>query len=162
MKNMVYNKENQMDTLSFCDYFYVAYPDNFILKLIQIDGKGLKEIVVTWNLQAYESDNSLTFNELWNLDTHEKLFSAQNVFYEHYVLESVSVDNPLSDTLRDTITCSYEYDFSVENKGQITIKNTKKNFLPMNSCNQPDNEEGIYLFIDGKYCLTKKTSPNTK
>ncbi|MCD6066226.1 MAG: hypothetical protein K0S33_1052 [Bacteroidetes bacterium] len=166
---LVYKKENRADTLAFCDYFYDLYPDTFMLKSIQIDGKGLKEIVVSWSLQYSDSMNkgkaikrSLTFNEIWDPDSRKKIFSAQNSFYEHHVFASTFADKHPSDTLRDTITCSYRYDFSVDSQGQITIKNTKKNFKPVNVCKQPDNEEGVYLFKNGEYVLTKKISKTTK
>lgn len=158
-KYLVYKRNNQLDTLSFSDNSYIAFPDTFTLRAIQIDGKGLKEILVTWNLPYIDTIGGktnkvqLTFNEIWDLDTHQKLFSAQSNFYEHYVSSLLRVDG--ADTLYEETICAYSYDFIVNNTGQITIRNLKKNFQPANCC-RIDNMEGFYIFKNGQFILTNK------
>ena len=158
-KFFVYKRNDYIDTLLFSDNSYTDYPDTILLRAIQVDGKGLKEILVTWNLQYTDTSGGKTtkgqlrFNEIWNLDTHEKIFSAQSKFYQHRI-DTITVEGSTNNFHVIETFGAYSYDFKVNKKGQITIKNLQRNFQPVNCC-QIDNEEGIYDFINGRYILRK-------
>lgn len=148
----------QFDTLFFPNKIYC---DSCTIEALQIDNKGLKELIITryWkspfvdymgNVINWSSDIILTENEIWNLDTKKKIFSAisrysiikTTTYYEWKYSES----------------SSYSYDFMIDNKGQVSIKNIKVNNLsdkPILNIAKPDHKEGFYVFKNEEYILQK-------
>ena len=131
---------------------------------IQIDGTGSKEIIFYRNCSSSYGDHGGTFDieeskeigkyEIWNLDTKTLLFEAMNYYkfdYSRFIAQA-------SITHQQGIV-SYEYDFSIDKKGNITIQNIRNNCvnnqkdsLVVNSIEcRPDHEEGIYIFKDGVF-----------
>ncbi|MBN2777544.1 MAG: hypothetical protein JXR36_07870 [Bacteroidales bacterium] len=124
------------------------------IEQIQIDGKGLKEIHITWSLTkpfglgdhiggqtSWGEQRKFINHEIWNLDTKERLFSAVS-FYSFKEYTTIhGVDEKTINT-----HSFWSYDFSIGEDGRITISNTKRTQDQI-----PDNAEGNYIFADGKY-----------
>lgn len=130
---------------------------------VQIDGKGAKEVVVKRSVEwvylllgdefGISEETDHTVYEIWNIDSKEMLFSAKcaNRFsynYNHYQLPSSNG------------VAHYNYDFSINDAGTISIKNSQASGFPVETNNTleewqknaiPDHEEGVYTFKNGKY-----------
>ena len=169
---LVFKKDLNWDTLEFAGDGSPAIQDTCTIRTIQIDRKGLKEVIITWSLHMSHSygglgggfENSYTMNEIWNLDTREKIFSAQNAYYNFET--TVYAENDSADQIIRTVICSYSYDFAVTDNGQIVISNMKEDNSvtygddPHNkikkekdacSFSPPDHEEGVYIYKEGEF-----------
>ena len=148
--NLVYkNRQSKWDTLTFAPKATVVV-DSILLTALQIDGKGLKEIVLTYTINlAYktaikERQNRYTINTIYNLDTRTIIFFARS---EYYYLNKEKIIN--------TDSCTYSYNFSIDHQGTVIVKNVKKYFLGSCDPSLVDKSEGIYVFKDGQYIWTK-------
>lgn len=157
----IYVYNNQKDTIELSNIslehrgFAPQTTTNSIIKHIQIDGKGSKEIVVYRFMKGSISDHGGTFDidesktlskyEIWNVDTKELLFSAINILNHNYNRYLAYV-NPTHQSGNEM----YSYNFSINNAGDITIS-AFESFTK----SKPDNKEGIYMFVEGKYILVE-------
>jgi len=153
---LIYQNGPQYDTLSFP---YKIYCDSCRVKVLQIDNKGLKEVIITWHWKSplidysgnaidWNSNIIVTANEIWNLDTKQKIFSA----ISRYSL----IKTTIYCNWQYSEICSYSYDFMIDDNGQVSIKNIKTNNLsdkPIFSLVKPDHEEGRYVFRNEQYIL---------
>jgi hypothetical protein len=145
--------------------------DSCILTTIQIDRKGLPEIIVSrWigRYDAYQrndqSEVSYTINEIWNLDTRQKLFSARSEYlYSAHSENWKEQDSSYIVTSIDDTECSYNYKFLVDNNtGDITISDLHKSQQGQCADNiyqenyMPDHVEGIYIYRNGSFILSSK------
>jgi hypothetical protein len=174
---LVQQNNNKSDTLLlFCNDWLEGYIkiDTCFVQAIQIDGKGQREIILAINMNGREilgESGALTvkktLNEIWNIDTKEKLFSAISDY--EYSSEYIHIDNDdTSIYIHETTEFSYKYNWSINDNGRITIKGIQTKHLLesyRNDCSSeipgyclkyhicPDHEEGIYEFVNGKYIL---------
>lgn len=130
-----------------------------IVDTVQIDGLGSSEIVFVRTVNGETEEHGGMFDisesktiskyEIWNVDTKTLLFEAVNSFeFDH---NRQDARNAIPDSLQGSFgfgkgNCSYMYDFSMDIKGQVIIKNTRNT----NNC-MADKQEGFYKFINGKY-----------
>lgn len=180
-----YKNLGKWDTLTFADGS--ASFDSCTIEKAQIDKKGLKEIIVSWTIEMSHSYggtggfyNKYTMHEIWSLDMRRKIFSAQD---HHYNWENTYAEPDTAtgmDFMSRTEICSYSYDFNVNNKGQVEIKNLKKDHSVTydeengqtvskdesseNACplTAPDHEEGVYVLKKGQFILKKDRSHHIK
>ena len=153
---LTYQNGLQYDTLFFS---YIYYCDSCRVKAIQIDNKGLKEVIITWywesplidysgNVINWSSNIIVTANEIWNLDTKQNIFSAIS---RYSLIKTTTYCN-----WQYSEICSYNYDFMIDDKGQVNIKNIKTNNLsdkPIFNLVKPDHQEGLYVFKNERYIL---------
>ena len=174
IKKYIYN--NFKDTIKFTklDVGYFPFFDSLkIIDSIQIDGQGSKEIIFYRICKGQIEEHGGTFDvsekkeigkyEIWNLDTKICLFEAVNYMrsdFKRFRVYEQSEGNEF-----------YKYDLIIDSVGKITLKNfktkvqattlkqksSKKNGIfkmrkvPYYYVLKPDNEEGDYKFINGKY-----------
>lgn len=130
-----------------------------IVDTIQIDGLGSSEIVFVRTVNGVTEEHGGMFDisetktiskyEIWNVDTKTLLFEAVNSFEFDYNRMDARITIP--DSLQGSFgfgkgKCSYVYDFSIDIKGQVIIKNIRNT----NNC-IADKQEGLYKYINGKY-----------
>jgi len=153
---LIYQNGLQCDTLSFP---YKTYCDSCSVKVLQIDKKGLKEAIITWyretpfidysgNAIDWSSNIIVTANEIWNLDTKQNIFSAIS---RYSLIKTTTYYN-----WQFSEICSYSYDFIIDDKGHVSIKNIKTNNLsdkPIFNLVKPDHQEGLYVFKNEQYIL---------
>jgi hypothetical protein len=170
----IYKNGKTWDTLSIAREGDSDIGDTCVIQTVQIDQKGLKEVVLSWSGQGSHSYggfpgggffNEFTKHEIWNLNTGKKLFAAQSVYYNQ---EKMGYYNERdSSVLRTrTETCSYQYTFSVTKEGKVIISHLKeKNSVTYddetvnrikeekNACSfqMPDHKPGIYVFKGGQF-----------
>jgi hypothetical protein len=151
---IIFENKNSIDTL------FLSWTDNKFhsntcqIEQIQIDGKGKKEIHITWTYTkpfglgdyiggqtSWGEQRKFVNNEIWNLDTKERLFSAVSL----YSIEKYTTYHGIDEKTINTHSF-WSYDFSIDEHGRITISNIKKTQDQI-----PDNTEGNYTFADGKY-----------
>lgn len=164
-----FKKGKQNDTLRFAYNETEVDQDSLKLKSLQIDGKGLNEIIISWTYTYYHTAMWQMYTsysksiEIWNLDTHKKIFSA-NPSIEIYASNSYSIydsNGQMTDSTWNTCShCKYSYNLNINNKGQIIIENIETNISDNlcdnhNDCDKPDHQEGLYIFKDGQYILNK-------
>ena len=88
--------------------------------------------------------------EIWNLKTKELLFESINTYHCYF-------DENLVGFQHSKGTAFYQYDFMIDNNGKIIINNLKSKLSfsfgkrIRGEVFKPDNEEGIYELVDGKY-----------
>jgi hypothetical protein len=131
---------------------------------VQIDGKGAKEVVVKRSIEwvylllgdefGVSEETDHTVYEIWNIDKKAMLFSAKcaNRFSYNYHHHQLPSGNGLA---------HYNYDFSINNVGAITISNVQVSDRFLAEATDtleewqknaiPDHEEGVYTFKNGKY-----------
>lgn len=159
----IYNNSKDTLFLTKIDVGEIGSESNKISDSIQIDGLGSKEIVFERNYTGSTKDikqASQTFEkteihkyEIWNIDTKTLIFEAVDEYkfsYDNWHFPSI-----FPDSLKgyNKGLCSYQYDFSMDNKGQISIINLKYENVS-NNC-VADRKEGIYTFIYGIYTHEK-------
>lgn len=171
---LIYKNGKTWDTLSIAREGDSDIGDTCFIQTVQIDQKGLNEVVLSWSGQASHSYggspgggfiNKFTKHEIWNLNTGKKVFAAQSVYYNQ---ESVGYYSETdSSVLRtQTQTCSYQYTFSVTKEGKVIINHLEeKNSVTYddetlnrakeekNDCSfsMPDHKPGIYVFRVGQF-----------
>lgn len=162
----VYN--NSMDTLyltkfDFRSNEFLHTKSSKIFDTIQIDGIGSKEIIFERSysgnfrniMQAHQEEELTKIHkyEIWNIDTKTLLFEAVDDYefnYKNWRLPNESLpDSLFGKSGWTTGSCSYKYNFSIDNNGQIYIVNIK--YKNMNSDCITDKKEGCYKFTNGKY-----------
>ncbi|MGB0525449.1 MAG: WG repeat-containing protein [Flammeovirgaceae bacterium] len=128
-----------------------------VMKEMQIDGTGDKEIIISRMCQSVVNDAygpcktyEIERIEVWNQDEKKLLFEAQNYY------RIINMRSPPS-----TNNEGYKYSFTIDNQGEITISNAvtlpyfrplDKDFVDKSShAVQPDHAEGIFRFENGKY-----------
>ena len=136
-----------------------------IFDTVQIDGIGSKEIIFerTYSgiyrniMQAHQEEEYTKIHkyEIWNVDTKTLLFEAIDDYefnYDYWQLPNWMYLDSLFDNNGWNIgSCSYQYNFSIDNKGQINI--TSIRYKKMNNDCIADKKEGFYKFMDGKYMI---------
>jgi hypothetical protein len=176
-----YKKDRQCDTLTFADGS--AGITSCTVKTIQIDGKGLKEVVISWTIQMSHSYggpgggflNTYTLNEIWDLDRRKKIFSAQSAYYNEET--TVSPGNDSTAGNERTVICSYSYQFTVTANGQVVIGPVKQNSSvtynedttnrikkEKEACAwpKPDHKAGTYILKNGVFVWTKNGQTHTR
>lgn len=175
---LIYKKGKNWDTLSIARDGDSDMGDTCFLQTVQIDQKGLQEVVLSWTGGGSHSYggptgggfvNKFTKHEIWNLDTGKKLFEAQSMYCNE---ESVGINSETDPSIlrTRTETCSYWYTFSVTPTGKIMIRDYKeKNSVTYddetvnrikeekNACSfpMPDHKPGVYVFRGGKFVREK-------
>jgi hypothetical protein len=164
----IYSNGKTWDTLSIAREGDSDIGDTCFIQTVQIDKKGLKEVVLSWSAKLSHSyggepggsfSSNCTKHEIWNLNTGKKLFAAMSVYYNEEVLGEYSKKD--SSVLIDrTQICSYSYTFSVTKEGKVVISNLhKKNSVTYNdetvnrthkeknTCAfpMPDHKPGVYI-----------------
>ncbi len=164
----IYRNGKTWDTLSIAREGDSDIGDTSFIKTVQIDKKGLKEVVLSWSGQGSHSyggvpgggfSNKFTKHEIWNLNTGKKLFAAQSVYYNEEQTGFYS-ETDSSDLRTRKVTCSYHYTFSVTKEGKVVISQLKvKNAVTYddekvnrireekNACSfsMPDHKPGVYV-----------------
>ncbi len=154
-----YKNGKKWDTLSFADNY--AKMDSCNIEAMQIDGKGQKEIIVKWYYLFWHTsmghggfEEGYTQIDIWNLDSRKNIFSAKpDYHFQSLEVNDIIEEDSIVETNEIHKSCLLNYNFDINTKGQITIKNIKVNG---DSDCQVDHREGIYIFKDGQYILTKK------
>ena len=171
---LIYRNGKNWDTLSIAGEGDSDIGDTCFIQTVQIDQKGLKEVVLSWSGQGAHSyggdpgggfSNKFTKHEIWNLNSGKKLFEAQSVYYNQESTGYYSKTD--SSVLRTrTVTCSYQYTFSVTKEGRVVISDLKKNNSvtyddetvnrikeEKNACSfpMPDHKPGVYIFRSGQF-----------
>ena len=131
--------------------------DTCFITTKQLDKKGREEIILSWHLEETgnlgEHGNYICkkiINEVWNIDTKEKLFSSA-IKYEY---SDDYIDWPTDSTAIETITnCSYTYDFFIDYNNRIVIDNIQTNYVENCSFVIPDKKVGIYILKNSLYVL---------
>lgn len=131
--------------------------DTCFITTKQLDNKGSEEIILNWHLEETgnlgEHGNYICkkiINEVWNIDTQEKLFSSV-IKYEY---SDNYIYFPTDSTAIETITnCSYTYDFFIDDNNRIIIDNIQTNYVENCSLIIPDKKVGIYFLKNGRYIL---------
>ena len=144
--------------------------DSISLKCIQIDGKGSKEVIFTFN--STESNNlgehgiyniKRTLTQIWNIDNKVKLIELIHFYnYSNFYLDFTTD----STTSNYSTNCKYSCKISVSKHGRIFINNTIINLSEINNdvlinnltsvpffCEDsfPNQKEGIYYFKNSRY-----------
>ncbi|MEZ4773030.1 MAG: hypothetical protein R3D00_07600 [Bacteroidia bacterium] len=151
---IIFENKNSIDTL------FLSWTDNKFhsntcqIDQIQIDGKGMKEIHITWTYTkpfglgdyiggqtSWGEQREFVNHEIWNLDARERLFSAVSL----YSVEKYTTYHGINEKTINTHSL-WSYDFSIDEHGRITISNIKKTQDQI-----PDNTEGSYTFAERKY-----------
>jgi hypothetical protein len=179
-----FNQGLTWDTLSFADES--AQIDSCIIKTIQVDRKGLREVMISWTLRLSHSyggtmgggvTTNLTRNEIWNLETRKRIFAATSNYYNW---ENTNSEIDSIGRYEETISiCSYSYDLNVNDKGEIIVSNLKesnsnettdygdngvvisKTTKSSDICldSRPDHQVGTYKFKKGHYKLITRGEP---
>ncbi len=165
---LVYQRGNKLDTLLLneADHRQV-FGDNCQLTAIQIDGKGLKEVLLTFTVSESVSANDEpgkarfykyehTINEIWNLDSGSQLLMFTGSYFNYnkvtdyigniqtavYIDSSIHIDS-----------CYYSAKVSMDAKGTITLKNIKLNYEERcgNDIWIRKHGRGTFVFKGGKY-----------
>lgn len=160
----IYVFNNSKDTIYLIkiDLGEFTITESFIIvDTVQIDGLGSSEIVFARTVNGTTKEHGAMFDisesktislyEIWNLDTKTLVFEAINSYNYNYNHWDARVAIP--DSLQGLFDVgkgnfSYTYDFSIDSKGQVIIKN----FRNINNC-IADKQEGLYKFINGKYTI---------
>lgn len=145
------------DTLFYEFDKYFLKTDTCFITTKQLDNKGSEEIILSWHLEETgnlgEHGNYICkkiINEVWNIDTQEKLFSSV-IKYEY---SDNYIYFPTDSTAIETITnCSYTYDFFIDDNNRIIIDNIQTNYVENCSLIIPDKKVGIYFLKNGRYIL---------
>lgn len=162
---LVFKNRRQWDTLYLSEYGskFTCFLDSCELRTAQIDGQGLDEIIITWKYQRPKTSKEsqwYTINDVWNLDTHTKIFYVTTDYYRmsKEIIYGIDTLGNILDSTSTIDSCTYSCDFNVNEAGIITIKNVKQT----GHC--PDNQlwkrrEGIYVYKDG-YCIWSEKNSN--
>lgn len=127
-----------------------------LVKEIQIDGVGAKELVLFRRGVGHTSDHGGSFDidetknigkyEIWNPDTKTLLFEAVSLWsYDYNIFRASMTPND-----RRKGSEKYSYDFIVTDSGEIIIDN----FCGSKDV-KPDHNIGTYRFVNGKYTSTQ-------
>lgn len=151
-----------------------------VIDSIQIDGIGSKEIVIFRTCSGIIDEHGGTFDinervkiskfEILNLDTKQIIFIATNSYCCNFTRFRANQTPPHTKGI-----ASYSYDFKIDSTGKITISNLKpvsnlcktawktgnekgesKTFINEVLYNEfaiPEEKEGTYSYINGKYVL---------
>ncbi|HNQ69299.1 MAG TPA: hypothetical protein PKN32_13035 [Bacteroidales bacterium] len=157
---VVFEKDGVSDTLCLPGE---TGTDSCRVNTIQINNYGQKEMMITWYFNYPEVEflgnatNKMfrTFNiinEIWDLDSKKKIFSAVSSNKKEIVLNYLGMNYT-------SVVCGYDYDFLVRDDGKIVIDNT--DILSSNSdyyCSviKTDYQEGVYSFENGKFIRIDK------
>jgi len=154
---LIYRNGTTWDTLYIAREGDSDIGDTCVIQTVQMDQKGLKEVVLSWSGKSSHSygghpgggfSNEFTKHEIWNLNTGKKLFAAQSVYYNQ---ESIGYYNKKDSSVLRTRTkiCSYQYTFSVTKEGKVVISQLKEK----NACSflKPDHKPGVYVFKGGQF-----------
>ena len=145
--------------------------DTEVFKEISIGNSNERGIVFFSNCKAYTSrhggmfdfsgEAKLTKYEIWNLKTKELLFEAINSYHfdfkGYYAYGLILAINKNGEVEKNTFgegIYFYQYDFIIDENGRITIKNLESDLsgeVLYEFFFKPDNEEGVYEFVAGKY-----------
>lgn len=170
---LIYKDGKTWDTLSIAREGDSDIGDTCFVQTVQIDKKGLKEVVISWSGEGSHSYGGnpgggfftkFTKHEIWNLNTGKKLFAAQSIYYNQENMGYYS-ETDSSVVRTRTQTCSYQYTFSVTKEGKVVISHLKeKNSVThddetvnrikeeKNACSfPPDHKPGVYLFRGGQF-----------
>jgi len=158
---LVFKKGTQPDTLLLGGYgsMLPLFRDSCQLEAVQLDGKGLDEIRISFNRD--ESSKlyvvKSTFSTFYNLDTRKNIFWATTAYYSIVKSPPLTYENgEVMDSMPQAVdTCIYNCRLEIHSDGTLTIDNVKQK----GSC--PDNglwkrTEGVYAYKDGWMLLVKK------
>lgn len=176
---LIYKNGKNWDTLSIAREGDSDMGDTCFIQTCQIDQKGLKEVVLSWSGQVSHSYggstgggflNKFTKHEIWNLNTGKKLFAVQSEYYQEENMGYYGEAD--SSVLRSrTVTCSYQYTFSVTKEGKVRIShlvennavtyddetvNRIKEEKSVCSFLKPDHKPGVYVFKNGQFIREDK------
>lgn len=159
-RNIIFEKDGDYDTLCIKGS---TGTDSCKINTIQINNYGEEEMMITWYFNYPEVEflgnaTNKTFrtfniiNEIWDMDSKKKIFSAVSSNKNEIVI------NYLGFEYTSTV-CGYDYEFLVNDEGDIVIKNT--NIQVSNSnyyCKDltTDHKEGIYYFENGEFVRKNK------
>lgn len=176
---MVVHSTNDTCEIISLDYYVQTYIDSIEIKSIVLDKTLRKGILLTLHLHQHTNygehgdyDIHKTVNEIWDLKTRKKIFSATNKF--HFTAVNYlyfEVDSSSTTTYTDY---AYTYDFYFVST-EILIHNIKieckekyndeaewtsisEAHVVYVECELPEHEEGIYRYHKGKYILQKVKS----
>ncbi len=153
-----YDKYIKLDQIQLGDITMCQPP--IIIKKIQINGKGSKEILILRKCSGTIEKHGGTFDiserfeleqyEVWNIDSQKQLFKATSRYSHNFRRFDV-----YSDPIQSEGGEGYQYIFDMDENGIISISKTKqypkKNERIGNR--MPDHKEGVYQFKNGKYRL---------
>lgn len=153
----VYNDGKDTLDLKKLDLGRIQLPPGSVtlVREIQIDGIGAKELVLFRRGVGHTSDHSGSFDidekkgigkyEIWNSDTKTLLFEAVSLWsYDYDIFRASMTPND-----RRKGSEKYSYDFVVTDSGNIIIDN----FCGSKDA-KPDHSIGTYRFVNGKYTST--------
>ncbi|MDD3740371.1 MAG: hypothetical protein PHH30_03950 [Bacteroidales bacterium] len=154
-RNIVFVKDGIKDTLFIKG---TTGTDSCRIKTQQINNSGQEEIIITWycsnppvevigNATNKIYRTSSVIHEIWDIDTKKKLFSSLSSFKQEIVMSYIGIEF-------NSIFCGYDYDFSVNNDGKISIKDIVLQVSDADYyCKElkVDHEEGIYYIENGKF-----------
>lgn len=128
-----------------------------IISEIQIDKKGAKELIFyrkclvksEFYQSSYRQSIHTTIKkyEIWNLDSKELLFEAVPYYKSNF--DGIK-PSPTSFPRRRKSTRHYQYNFTINKKGEIKIKQLRGKLQALAKI-----KEGTYLFKNRKYYLEK-------
>lgn len=134
-----------MGGIGLCDSFAVV-------REIQIDGKGAREIMFRRSLSYNASNHGGTFDEdylteivlyeIWNLDTKALLFTAINKYAFQY--DYFRQAFPANESGKGTD--KYSYELVLHANGNIRIQNYKGTRKA-----KTDHKPGLYSYVNGGY-----------
>ncbi|HSY61402.1 MAG TPA: hypothetical protein VK796_05970 [Cytophaga sp.] len=157
--------------------YVTTYIDSMNIKSIVLDKSLRKGILLTLYLHEHSNlgehgdyDIHKTVNEIWDLKTERKIFSAINKF--HFTADNYSYFEDDSSSVTRYTDYTYAYDFyfvSIEiviNNIKIECAERYNNDTEWTSiseahvgyveCQLPEHKEGIYFYRKGKYILKKE------
>lgn len=175
---LIYRNGKKWDTLSIAREGDSDIGDTCFIQTVQIDQKGLKEVVLNWSGEGSHSYggptgggffNKFTKHEIWNLDTRKQLFAAQSEYYQEESIGYYSKPDSVLQT--QTVICSYQYAFSVTKEGKVRISNLKEHNAVTDdngvskksdcSFSKPDHTPGVYVLKNGQFIKEGKISLKT-
>ena len=167
----IYIYNNSKDTLKLsikdCELLTFGVTLNIeVFKKITIGNSNEKGVVFfSSNCVKFKELHGGTFDiseieeftkyEIWNLKTKELLFESINSYNINFNREL------MGGGIKEKGIYLYQYDFIIDENGRIIIRNLKseEKYEKMRIVNynlfKPDNEEGIYELVDGKYIKTE-------
>lgn len=152
---LVFKKGQLWDTLDLCDYGSMLpdFKDTCAVQSIQLDGKGLPEVILFWDRESIYYDGVIRykFYTIWDLDTKQRIFYITPDYYGLHKtkINEIDVSGKFLDSIIERDSCIYTCDFGINQECQIVIDNLKQ----IGDC--PDNQcwkrrEGIYYYEDKK------------
>lgn len=157
--------------------YTTTYIDSMYIQSIVLDKSLRKGVLLTLHLHEHTNygehgdyDIHKTVNEIWDLKTGKKIFSATSVV--HFTAScwtSFDYDSSFTTTYTD-YTHTYDFYFVsteiVINNIKIECKERYNDDIEWTSiseahvgyveCELPEHEEGVYTYRKGKYILKKK------